>query len=193
MKRNALILAAVAICMLPAIASAQSRGGYGRGGGHNRGYSSGHGGYSRGSYGGYSHSHYGGYRYRAPRSGFTFSFGLGGYGGSSYYNFGAAYGRPFYGYGNNYYYNRPYYYRPAVTRYYDDYCYTYRPAPRYYSHANYYYVQVTASDTQQPTRPSTEGELKSASPFKLRSSSVSASTATSGWLRCTARHGGGAG
>ena len=49
----------------------------------------------------------------------------------------------------------------------------------------------TPPEIQQPTRPSTEGSPPFASALStesVRSSSVSASTAISGWLRWTGRH-----
>ena len=116
MTRKFLILAALAMCLAPSIASAQYRGGRG----------------------GYGYSSYG---YRRPHSGFNFSLGFGGgsrYG--SYYNVGVGYGRPAYGYGYAYrpaYYRPAYSYRPVATRYYDD-CYDYAPRYRYYR-TNYYY------------------------------------------------------
>ena len=117
MNRKSLVLVALAICLLPAIAEAGSR----------------------------SYGHYG----RRPSRGFDFSIGFGGhrdYGSFRYSN----YHRPSVSFGYNYryigrptYYRTRSYYRPVVTRYYDEPCYDYRPRVRY--SRNYYY--------EVPSRP----------------------------------------
>ena len=121
MTRKALILAALAVVLLPSLASARHRD----------------------------------YGHRRPHSGFSFSIGFGthrhhgwhGY-GHRYRDYGyhAAYSRAYdYGGYHSAYYHRPTYYRtrsyyrPVVERYYDYYCYTYRPAPRVYSRTYYDY------------------------------------------------------
>lgn len=119
--KKALILAALAVVLLPSVASARHRG--------------------------YD------YGYRRPHSGFSFSIGFGshrhyGWRGHGYRDYGASFGYSrAYDYGGYHraHYHRPTYYRtrsyyrPVVERYYDDYCYTYRPAPRVYSRTHYYY------------------------------------------------------
>jgi hypothetical protein len=116
MKRKYMILAALAICLMPAFASADYRG-------HR------HGGYG----------HYGRHHHGRSHSGFSFSFGYSNYGhGHRGYGFGSNFG-----YGR--YYDRPHYYRarsyyvPVVTRYYDEPCYDYGYRPRVYSRTYYYY------------------------------------------------------
>jgi hypothetical protein len=134
MKRKLLILAALAVVLLPAVASAEYGGGrgYGRRSGGGFSVSFGYSDYGRGyrgyggGYGGYGHRGYGGYGYRGyggRNSGFGVGFG---------YSSGRSYYRPSY-YRPDYY--RPAYsYRPIIDRYYDAPTFYYR-SPGYYGRA----------------------------------------------------------
>lgn len=119
MNRKSLVLVALAICLLPAVARADSRGHGHRGHHSGRGFN-----FSIG---------FGGHHNRG-------SFGYGSYGHHPSVSFG-------YYHGGHYsppsYYRTRYYYRPVVERYYDEPYYDYRPRVRY--SRNYYYEQPIRS------------------------------------------------
>ena len=141
-----LSVVALALCLVPAVASADWRGGGGRsyqgGGGY---YHGGGGGYYRGG-GGFGYGiRFGGYR---PRSNFGFSIGFSNYYGGGYRDagYGSYYRRgDYYGYGYS-----------ALRYYTSDYYYC--DTPRYYSRAYYYEPHcdyVPAGSTPAPTTPTT--------------------------------------